>query len=61
MSNKPKIVSKEEWLRIRKKQQEAYLAYLKEKEAIKKAIDEGFPEHEYPPVDYEGEYEELMG
>lgn len=57
MSNKPKIVSKEEWLRIRKKQQEAY---LKEKEAIKKAIDGGFHEHEYPPVDYEGEYEELM-
>lgn len=61
MSNKPKIVSKEEWLRIRKKQQEAYLAYLKEKEAIKKAVDGGFPEHEYPPIDYEGEYEELMG
>lgn len=25
-----------------------------------KALDGGFPEHEYPPVDYEGEYEELM-
>ena len=28
-------------------------------ENLKKVVDGGFPEHEYPPVDYEEEYEEL--
>jgi len=27
-------------------------------ENFKKAVDGGFPEHEYPPVDYDGEYED---
>ena len=35
--------------------------YWEESKNIKKAVDGGFPEHEYPPIDYEGEYEELMG
>ncbi|MFM6214811.1 hypothetical protein [Planktothrix sp.] len=35
--------------------------HWEESKNIKKAVDGGFPEHEYPSIDYEGEYEELMG